>query len=89
MKKLQLGDSLNLVKTGKNVKRIRKSHADTQTDLAKKIGCSQSFIAKIENGQTSMDLSTAIKFCALYGLSLAQLIIVNDDPFPEVTIKIK
>lgn len=86
MKKLQQGDKLNLVKTGKNLKQIRKSHGNTQTELAEKIGCSQSYVTKIENGQTPMSLSTAIEICALYGLSIEQLIILNDEPIPKITI---
>lgn len=87
MKKIQNGDVLNLVKTGENLRRIRKSHMETQTGLAEKLDCSQSYIAKIENGQISMPLSMAISICGLYGLYLEQLIIVNDDPFPKITVK--
>lgn len=88
MKKLQQGDTLNLVKTGEHIKRIRKIHMDTQIDLANKLNCSQSFVSKLEKGLISMTISTASEICALYGLSIEQLLIINEEDFPEITITI-
>ena len=79
MKKMQHGDTLNLVKTAKNLKKIRKSHNETQVQLALKLGCTQSTIAKFERGEIQLSLKIAVDICALYGLSMDELIVLNDE----------
>lgn len=88
MKALKIGDKLNAVKTAENLRRIRKAHGDTQVQLCEKLGCSQSFLSKIEKAQCIMSMDMAVNICALYGLSIDQLIIINDATIPEIQITV-
>ena len=88
MKALKSGDKLNAKKTAENLKRIRKANGDTQIELAEKLGCSQSFLSNVELAHASMSMDMVVDICALYGLRIDQLIVINDDPFPELRIMV-
>lgn len=88
MKNLKPGDRFNPQKTGENIRRIRKSYRNTQNDLAKKLQCSQSYIAKLECGEIPITIDMAIAICCCYNLNLENLLIINDEPFPTIQINI-
>lgn len=86
MRAYKYGDELNVKKTAENLRRIRKANGDTQIVLSKKLGCTQSYLSKIELAQAIMTLEMAVRICALYGIGLDQLIIINEESFPELRI---
>lgn len=89
MNKFKYGDSLNVPKTAGNFRRIRKANGYTQIELAEKLGCKQSYLSKVELGQAVMTLQMAVSFCALFGIGLDQLVVINDDSLPELRIVVE
>ena len=57
----------------------RKAAGLTQTDLAKKLKCHQSFIARLESGQRRIDVIELIVVARSIGTSPAQLFAVAED----------
>lgn len=59
---------------GENIKRIREENDMSQDSLAKKVGITQSYVAKIENGlkMPSMALGNAI--AKVFGCTMDELV---------------
>lgn len=70
-----------VVKIGKNIQAIRKSHGYTQEKLAEAVECSTRYIGDIEQDRSRPSYEVLVKFCNLFNISL-------DDVFSEyLTIK--
>jgi len=64
----------NIVKLGKNMKRIRSSKGLTQGDIFRFLGVSRGFISNIESGKTNPTLSTIAKLAKALGVSVDELL---------------
>ena len=64
----KLSDFYNLI--GKNIKRVRQEHGDTQEKLAEKIGMSRAFISYLESPgiDTGVSLDTIFLISNLYNV---------------------
>ncbi|PTJ92077.1 helix-turn-helix domain-containing protein [Staphylococcus simulans] len=65
------------MKFGQNIKQIRKRMNITQSELATKMGISQSYLSDIENGRKNPSIKTVKKLADSLGLSVTDLF--NDD----------
>lgn len=57
----------------------RKVAGLTQADLAKKLGCHQSFVARIESGQRRIDVIEMIVMARAIGADTTMLLLVAED----------
>ena len=70
-----------VIKIGKNIQAIRKSHGYTQEKLAEAVECSPRYIGDIEQDRSKPSYEVLVKFCNIFNISL-------DDIFSEyLTIK--
>ena len=65
----------NFVKIGQNIKIMRIRKGVTQSELAKKLGISQTHMSNLEHGRVSVNLKVLLRLshyfsCALLGLTL-------------------
>jgi transcriptional regulator with XRE-family HTH domain len=60
----------------KVLKKTRENAGLTQTQLAEKIGETQTFISKCERGERRIDVVELRTFCSAFGVSLKQFIAV-------------
>lgn len=51
----------------------------TQTELAKRLGRSQSFVAKYENGERKLDIADLISICQALGVQASNLVARVED----------
>ncbi|PTJ89985.1 helix-turn-helix domain-containing protein [Staphylococcus simulans] len=58
---------------GDNIKKIRKERNITQSELATKMGISQSYLSDIENGRKNLGIATVEKIANKLGVSVAYL----------------
>ena len=58
----------------KTLKRAREDTGLTQTELAQRIGESQTFVSKCERGERRIDVVELLTFCQAFGLSLKQFV---------------
>ena len=58
----------------KILKKVRQDAGLTQTELAQKIGETQTFISKCERGERRIDLVELRTLCQAFGLSLKQFV---------------
>ena len=65
-------------RVGYNIRHERKKRHLTQTQLAKKLGCSTATISCIENGSRRCSLVFLDKVAAAFGMSGIDLIIKRD-----------
>ncbi|MDR0818470.1 MAG: helix-turn-helix domain-containing protein [Oscillospiraceae bacterium] len=68
---------------------LRKQGGYSQEDLAEKLGVSRQAISKWERAESSPDTDNLIRLAKLYGVSLDNLLSMNDElPPPEPTAEI-
>lgn len=65
---VRYGAFLNLLK------KVRKEAGLTQTQLALKIGETQTFVSKCERGERRIDIVELHTFCRAFGVSLKQFV---------------
>lgn len=65
------------MKFGQNIKQIRKSMNVRQSELARKMSISQSYLSDIESGRKNLSIKTVKKLADSLGLSVTDLF--NDD----------
>ncbi|OGJ55217.1 hypothetical protein A2880_02765 [Candidatus Peribacteria bacterium RIFCSPHIGHO2_01_FULL_49_38] len=59
------------------VERLRKARADaelTQVEVAKKLGCTQSYISKIESGELRVDALGLQRLAKVYGKNIGYFV---------------
>jgi transcriptional regulator with XRE-family HTH domain len=56
---------------GKYIKEARKRKRLTQTSVAEKLGVTQSYYSRIENGDRDVDLAVAFEICNVLGLNIS------------------
>jgi len=59
------------------VERLKKARADaglTQIEVAKKLGCTQSYISKIESGELRVEAIWLSRFAKLYGKNITYFV---------------
>ncbi|MBQ6371230.1 MAG: helix-turn-helix transcriptional regulator [Firmicutes bacterium] len=62
----------------KNIKRLRKEHGWTQTELAQRVGyADKGMVSRVENGRVDLPQSLIIKFAQVLGVSPGDL--MGDD----------
>ena len=66
-------------KIGANIRAVRKSRKQTQYELAKAIGKSQSAITAIELGERRITLESIIRLCKFYEISVNDIIPSSND----------
>ena len=66
---------------GDKLRKIRKKNKMTLKEVALEMGCSAPFISMVENGRSGISLSKLQRLLAIYGLSMADLIV--DDSFSK------
>lgn len=59
---------------GKYLKSIRERQGLTQGEVAEKLGVTQSYYSRIENGVREVDLADAFNFCAALGTDIRDFI---------------
>lgn len=59
-----------VIKIGKNIQAIRKSHGYTQEKLAEAIECSPRYIGDIEQDRSKPSYEVLVKFCNLFNMSM-------------------
>lgn len=62
------------IKAGENLKKLREDDKTTQKDLSKRLGISQSYLSKIENGFANYSSLILVKIANLFGITLDDLI---------------
>lgn len=62
---------------GERIRKIRKNNELTMNDLALKLDISQSYLSKIERGDTKASVDLVEKICSIVGISLG--VFFNDD----------
>lgn len=66
-------------KIGANIRAVRKSRKQTQYELAKAIGKSQSAITAIELGERRITLESILKLCNFYEISVNDIVPSSND----------
>lgn len=72
-----------------NLKRLRKKHGRSQTQLAEQIGSHLSHINRIETGKYNPSLDVVQKLAAVFDVSIDYLVSNTDEDFKEVRIEDK
>lgn len=62
-----------VIKIGKNIQAIRKSHGYTQERLAEAIECSPRYIGDIEQDRSKPSYEVLVKFCNLFNISIDEI----------------
>ncbi len=62
-----------VIKIGKNIQAIRKSHGYTQEKLAEAIECSPRYIGDIEQDRSKPSYEVLVKICNLFNISLDEI----------------
>lgn len=62
-----------VIKIGKNIQAIRKSHGYTQERLAEAIECSPRYIGDIEQDRSKPSYEVLVKICNLYNIGLDEI----------------
>lgn len=62
------------IKAGENLKKLREDDKTTQKDLSKRLGISQSYLSKIENGFANYSSLILVKIANIFGITLDELI---------------
>src|SRR5438477_1331961 len=58
----------------KKLKKARQDAGLTQTELATKIGETQTFVSKCERGERRIDVIELLTFCRAFGVNLGQFV---------------
>ena len=72
-----------------NLKRLRKKHGWSQTQLAEQIGSHLSHINRIETGKYNPSLDVVQKLAAVFDVSIDYLVSNTEEDFKEVRIEDK
>lgn len=72
-----------------NIKRMRKKHGWSQTQLAEKIGSHLSHINRIETGKYNPSLDVVQKLATVFDVTIDYLVSDTDEDFKEVRIEDK
>ncbi len=70
------------------LKDLREDNDFTQTDLAKRLNCSQRIYSNYERGEVSLPVDILIKLALLYNVSTDYILNLTDDPTPPKRKKI-
>ena len=62
-----------VIKIGKNIQAIRKSHGYTQERLAEAIECSPRYIGDIEQDRSKPSYEVLVKICNLFNIGLDEI----------------
>ena len=62
-----------VIKIGKNIQAIRKSHGYTQEKLAEAIECSPRYIGDIEQDRSKPSYEVLVKMCNLFNIGLDEI----------------
>ncbi len=62
-----------VIKIGKNIQAIRKSHGYTQEKLAEAIECSPRYIGDIEQDRSKPSYEVLVKLCNLFNIGLDEI----------------
>lgn len=73
------------VSIGNRVKRVRIEHGLTQTDLARRMGWSQTSLSNYELGHHPWRVSDLARVATILGISLAELLWPPGQPMPSQT----
>jgi transcriptional regulator with XRE-family HTH domain len=65
--------------TGEALRELRRSRGLSLRDLARKSGCSPSFISQVEQGKTSPSLVTAKRICRALDMMVADFLALNNE----------
>lgn len=65
---------INYKKIGENIRLIRMAKGTSQIKLARSLDISQTHMSNIENGNTGLSLTTAIKISRYLGCSIDELV---------------
>jgi len=77
-------DNKTLMKSlGENFKKARERKKLTQSQLAEKMGCKQSFVSKLERGVREPNLATLVTMQNILKIKVLQ-IKLTPDPAPQV-----
>jgi transcriptional regulator with XRE-family HTH domain len=57
---------------GSKIRHLRKEHALTQSELARRIGVQQSDLCRMENGEYKVSLDTLFKILGVFGLEIGE-----------------
>lgn len=77
------------ITTGKKIRAYRKAYKLTQEQLAEMIEIDTTNLSKIENDSREIGLMTAKKFCAIFNVTIEDLIYPNGIENDELVKKIK
>ena len=69
-----------------NIKRLRKKHGWSQTQLAEQIGSHLSHINRIETGKYNPSLDVVLKLATVLDVSIDYLVSDTDEDFREIRI---
>jgi transcriptional regulator with XRE-family HTH domain len=72
-----------------NLKRLRKKHGWSQTQLAKQIGSHLSHVNRIETGKYNPSLEVVQKLAAVFDVSIDYLVSNSEEDFKEVRVEDK
>lgn len=73
---------------GEKLKELRKQHSYTQEELAQKLLVSRQTICNWEKGKVSPHKEMREKLCELYGISLTDLLDINETVYMDTTEEI-
>lgn len=59
---------------GLMVRRLRREMGYTQVELARAVGVRQAYISELECGKVDPKLSTALRFCSVFGTTINDLL---------------
>lgn len=62
-----------VIRIGKNIQAIRKSHGYTQEKLAEAIECSPRYIGDIEQDRSKPSYEVIVKFCNLFNIGMDEI----------------
>lgn len=65
--------------TGEALRELRRARGVSLRELARRSGCSPSFISQIEQGKTSPSLVSAKRICRALDLTVAEFLLLNAD----------
>ena len=69
---------------GERLRHIRKAHRMTTTELAKIVGCSQSYLSAFENGRRVPDLDMAERISQAFKMSLSEFLADDQSDSPDL-----
>jgi transcriptional regulator with XRE-family HTH domain len=71
-------------KVGARLRRLRKQHGVTQSELARQIGIQQSDLSRMEKGEYRVSLDNLFKILSVFGLGVAEFFAAEEASTPPV-----